>query len=180
MERFISSCSSPDFEKVVSPVSVAHFSQYKLTRLLLKKLEGLNFSVCKPGGLEGHKNEPLRGKELLMGHECVSINATDQSITVMASHLEEGKYMERNISCNILVGADGAGSTVRKLVGIELRGEKDLQNLVSIHFLSRDLGQYLLNERPGMLFFIFNIEAIGALVAHDLRKGEFVLQVHRL
>ncbi|KAK9276070.1 hypothetical protein L1049_005601 [Liquidambar formosana] len=58
-----------------------------------------------------------------------------------------------------------------------MRGEKDLQKLVSVHFLSRDLGQYLLNERPGMLFFIFNTEAIGVLVAHDLKQGEFVLQI---
>ncbi|MCI59766.1 putative polyketide hydroxylase-like, partial [Trifolium medium] len=28
-----------------------------------------------------------------------------------------------------------------------------------------------------MLFFIFNTEAIGVLVAHDLRQGEFVLQI---
>ncbi|CAK7327404.1 unnamed protein product [Dovyalis caffra] len=163
-----------DFEKVVSPVSVAHFSQYKLIRLLLKKLEDLNFQVCKPEGLN---NEPFSGRELLMGLECVKINATGQSVTVTASHLKEGKYTERNISCNILVGTDGAGSTVRKLAGIELRGEKDLQKLVSVHFLSRDLGQYLINERPGMLFFIFNTEAIGVLVAHDLKQGEFVLQI---
>lgn len=163
-----------DFEKVVSPVSVAHFSQYKLIRLLLKKLEDLNFHICKPEGLN---DEPFRGGELLMGHECVKINATGQSVNVTASHLKEGKYTERNISCNILVGTDGAGSTTRKLAGIELRGEKDLQKLVSVHFLSRDLGQYLLNERPGMLFFIFNTEAIGVLVAHDLMQGEFVLQM---
>ncbi|KAG6764653.1 hypothetical protein POTOM_032133 [Populus tomentosa] len=163
-----------DFEKVVSPVSVAHFSQYKLIGLLLKKLEDLYFHNCKPEGLN---DELFRGGELLMGHECVKINATGQSVNVTASHLKEGKYTERNISCNILVGTDGAGSTIRKLAGIELRGEKDLQKLVSVHFLSRDLGQYLLKERPGMLFFIFNTEAIGVLVAHDLMQGEFVLQM---
>ncbi|CAI0426139.1 unnamed protein product [Linum tenue] len=72
---------------------------------------------------------------------------------------------------------DGAGSRIRSLVGIELSGEKDLQKLVSIHFRSRDLGDYLLKERPGMLFFIFNTEAIGVLVAHDVKDGEFVLQM---
>ncbi|CAN1295272.1 Putative polyketide hydroxylase [Linum perenne] len=72
---------------------------------------------------------------------------------------------------------DGAGSTVRNLVGVELRGEKDLQKLVSVHFRSRNLGDYLLKERPGMLFFIFNTEAIGVLVAHDVKDGEFVLQI---
>ncbi|XP_002514990.2 2,4-dichlorophenol 6-monooxygenase isoform X1 [Ricinus communis] len=166
-----------DFEKVVSPVSVAHFSQYKLSRLLLRKLEDLNFHICRPESVRGLGDGPLKGREILMGHECISMNATDYSVTVTASHIVEGKYMEKDISCSILVGTDGAGSTIRKLAGIELRGEKDLQKLISIHFFSRDLGHYLLAERPGMLFFIFNTEAIGVLVAHDLKQGEFILQV---
>ena len=166
-----------DFEKVVSPVSVAHFSQYKLTTLLLKQLEDLSFPVCTSEALEGLNHRPLKGREILMGHECLSIDNSGSYVDVTAAFLEEGKYMEKNIQCNILVGTDGAGSTVRKLVGIDLRGEKDLQKLVSVHFLSRDLGKYLINERPGMLFFIFNTEAIGVLVAHDLKQGEFVLQV---
>lgn len=112
-----------------------------------------------------------------MGHECVSIKASDDFVFVTASFLKDGKLMERNIRCNILVGTDGAGSTVRKLAGVDMRGERDLQKLVSVHFLSKVLGKYLLNERPGMLFFIFNTEAIGVLVAHDLEQGEFVLQV---
>uniref|UniRef100_A0A5B7BW30 FAD-binding domain-containing protein n=1 Tax=Davidia involucrata TaxID=16924 RepID=A0A5B7BW30_DAVIN len=166
-----------DFEQVVSPVSVAHFSQYKLIRLLLRRLENLNFHVCTFEGMEGFNHGPIREREILMGHECVSIDATDSCVSVTASFLKEGKYVEKNIKCGILVSADGAGSTVRKLLGIDLGGEKDLQKLVSVHFLSRGLGQYLLNERPGMLFFIFNTEAIGVLVAHDLKEGEFVLQI---
>lgn len=112
-----------------------------------------------------------------MGHECLSVDATDDCLNVTASFSGGGQYKERTIQCGFLIGADGAGSTVRKLAGIELRGERDLQNLVSVHFLSRELGHYLLNQRPGMLFFIFNTEAIGVLVAHDLKEGEFVLQV---
>ncbi|KAL1289828.1 hypothetical protein AAHE18_20G086900 [Arachis hypogaea] len=134
-----------DLERVVSPVSVAHFSQYKLTMLLRKQLENLGFKICAAESSEGH--EHFCEKKIMMGHECVSIDA------------------------------NGAGSTVRKLVGIEMRGEKDLQKLVSVHFFSKGLGQFLLQENPGMLFFIFNTEAIGVLVAHDLRQGEFVLQI---
>ncbi|XP_034695717.1 2,4-dichlorophenol 6-monooxygenase isoform X1 [Vitis riparia] len=166
-----------DFKQVVSPISVAHFSQYKLTALLLKQLENLSFRVHNWEGWEGLNHGHVREKQILMGHECVSIDATDDCINVTASFLKEGKCMKRNIQCSILVGADGAGSTVRKLAGITMKGEEDLQKLVSIHFLSKELGQYLLNERPGMLFFIFNTEAIGVLVAHDLKQGEFVFQI---
>lgn len=167
---------SPDFEKLVSPISVAHFSQYKLTALLLNKLENLGFHVCTPDGL-GVKHDILFEKTILMGNECFSINPLAQGVKVGVSFLKEGKLLERNICCKILVGSDGASSTVRKLVGVEMKGERDLQKLVSVHFLSKDLGQYLHHERPGMLFFIFNADAIGVLVAHDLSQGEFVLQV---
>lgn len=161
----------------MSPVSVAHFSQYKLTRLLLKQLENLNFHVCTTEGLEGLNHGILSERQILMGHECSSVDANKDYVTVTASFVKDGELMKRNIRCNILVGADGAGSTVRKLAGIDMKGERELQNLISVHFLSKDLGQYLLSERPGMLFFIFNTEAIGVLVAHDLKEGEFVFQV---
>ncbi|GMJ13273.1 EMBRYO DEFECTIVE 260, EMBRYO DEFECTIVE 2421 [Hibiscus trionum] len=166
-----------DFEKVVSPISVAHFSQYKLTRKLVKMLENVGFRVHTLEGPEGLDPEPLKGREILMGHECVSIDTTDECVTATVSFYKEGKLLTRKIQSKILIGADGAGSAVRKLVGIELKGEKDLQKLVSVHFWSKELGQYLLYKRPGMLFFIFNTEAIGVLVAHDLTQGEFVLQI---
>ncbi|XP_022776267.1 FAD-dependent monooxygenase apdD isoform X3 [Durio zibethinus] len=137
-----------DFEKVVSPISVAHFSQYKLTRLLVKLLENLGFCICTSEGPESLDHEPLKGREILMGHECVSIDITDQCVTATVSFSKEGESMTRKIQSKILVAADGAGSTVRKLVGIDLKGENDLQKLVSVHFLSNDLGRYLLNERP--------------------------------
>jgi hypothetical protein len=75
--------------------------------------------------------------------------------------------------------ANGARSTVHELVGISMEGERDLQKLVIVHFLSRDLGKYFSSQRPRMLFFIFNPGAIGVLVAHDLDNGKIVLQVPR-
>lgn len=168
---------SADFEQVVSPVSVAHFSQYKLIKLLLKQLEELKFHICNGALPQIRSNGTIYERSILMGHECVSADCTPDGVIVGTTFLKEGKKLQRNIHCNILIGSDGAGSTVRKLVGIDMKGQRDLQKLVSIHFLSRDLGEFLLQERPGMLFFIFNPEAIGVLVAHDLNKGEFVLQV---
>ncbi|XP_004239375.1 uncharacterized protein [Solanum lycopersicum] len=163
-----------DFDQIVSPVSVAHFSQYKLSRLLLKHLEKLGFHM-----INSEKNEhgSIGERKIFMGHECIAINGAEHGVTVTASFLSEGKYITRDIQCHFLVGTDGAGSSVRKSLGINMRGEKDLQKLVSVHFLSKALGQYLIKERPGMLFFIFNKDAIGVLVAHDLKQGEFVLQV---
>ncbi|KAI3516043.1 hypothetical protein L1887_14952 [Cichorium endivia] len=162
-----------DFDDFISPVSVAHFSQYKLNKLLLKQLKTIGFTIRTHEPLD---QNPLREKEILMGHNCVSIDANDDFINVTTSSLKEGKHTENQIACRFLIGADGAGSTVRNLVGIELRGVKDIQKLVSVHFVSQELGDYLMYEKPGMLFFIFNPGAIGVLVAHDLKEGEFVLQ----
>lgn len=143
----------------------------------MKQIENLGFHVCGSNELNGPHHDLIGERSILLGHECKSIEATDRGIMVGVSSFKNGEKVEKNILCNILVGSDGAGSVVRKLQGIEMRGERDLQNLVSVHFLSQDLGKYLLNEQPGMLFFIFNVEAIGVLVAHDLNQGEFVLQV---
>ncbi|OIS96537.1 PREDICTED: uncharacterized protein LOC109234000 [Nicotiana attenuata] len=163
-----------DFDRIVSPVSVAHFSQYKLSRLLLKHLEKLDFCTINS---EKREHGSIGERKIFMGHECIAINDAEHGVSVTASFLTEGKYIKRDIQCRFLVGTDGAGSTVRKSLGINMRGEKDLQTLVSVHFQSQELGKYLIKERPGMLFFIFNKDAIGVLVAHDLKQGEFVLQV---
>jgi hypothetical protein len=100
----------------------------------------------------------------------------DEGILVGASINNEGRKIEIKVHCGLL-GADGARSTVHALAGISLEGERDLLKLVNVHFRSRDLGRNLSSQRPGMLFFIFNPDTIGVLIAHDLKNGEFVLQV---
>ncbi|CAL4946099.1 unnamed protein product [Urochloa decumbens] len=166
-----------DFDKVISPISVAHFSQYKLVDLLLKKLEGIGFQTCLPGEIGNSTQDLGLESKILMGHECTSLQQTDEGILVGASVNNGGRILERKLHCGLLLGTDGARSTVRELAGISMEGERDLQKLVSVHFLSRDLGRYLSTKRPGMLFFVFNPGAIGVLVAHNLEHGEFVLQI---
>uniref|UniRef100_A0A0D3EXH1 FAD-binding domain-containing protein n=1 Tax=Oryza barthii TaxID=65489 RepID=A0A0D3EXH1_9ORYZ len=160
-----------------SPISVAHFSQHKLVDLLLKKLDGIGFQTCLPGDIGSSTQDLVLENKILMGHECSSVQLTDKGILIGASFNEAGRMQERKIHCGLLLGADGARSTVRELAGIHMKGQRDLQKLVSVHFRSKDLGKYLSRERPGMLFFIFNPGAIGVLVAHDLEHGEFVLQI---
>ncbi|KAL6840352.1 hypothetical protein ACP4OV_030162 [Aristida adscensionis] len=166
-----------DFDKVISPISVAHFSQYKLVDLLLKKLEGIGFRTCFPDDTGSSVQDMVLENKILMGHECTSLQQTDEGILVGALVTNGGRILERKLHCGLLLATDGARSAVRELAGISMEGERDLQKLVSVHFLSRDLGRYLSSQRPGMLFFIFNPEAIGVLVAHDLENGEFVLQI---
>jgi 2-polyprenyl-6-methoxyphenol hydroxylase-like FAD-dependent oxidoreductase len=115
--------------------------------------------------------------ELKLGHECVSLNESTES--VKAEVLVTGSTTEKQLTINssFVVGSDGAASNVRRLINVEMEGEDALQNLISIHFFSIDLAQRLVKSRPGMLYFVFNTKAIGVLVAHDLRLGEFIVQV---
>jgi hypothetical protein len=56
------------------------------------------------------------------------------------------------------------------------QGQAALQHLINIHFTVPDLWPKIA-DRPAMLYFAFNPDVIAVLVAHDIRKGEFVAQV---
>ncbi|KAJ4798841.1 3-(3-hydroxy-phenyl)propionate/3-hydroxycinnamic acid hydroxylase [Rhynchospora pubera] len=166
-----------DFEKVNSPVCVAHLSQYKLVNLLLKKLEKLGMHVYRHDPSDDWEPDSPLEKRILVGHECTSIQSTNEGVIVTARVHNGTTLEERRLHCSILIASDGARSTIRRLVGVEMKGERGLQELISVHFMSMDLGNFLLKNRPGMLFFVFNQDAIGVLVAHHLEQGEFVLQI---
>lgn len=83
-----------------------------------------------------------------------------------------------DVACQYVVAADGAGSPIRKMIGVAMEGEAEIQKLISVHFFSKDLGQLLLDTpEPGMLYFVFNPKVIAVVVAHNLEAGEFVAQV---
>jgi 2,4-dichlorophenol 6-monooxygenase len=73
-----------------------------------------------------------------------------------------------------LLAADGAGSAVRKSLGIEMIGPASLQDFVAIHFLA-NLRPYVA-ERLGVLHFVMDPAAAGTFIAHDLDR-EWVFMV---
>ena len=80
------------------------------------------------------------------------------------------------MQADYLIAADGASSSVRKSLGIQLLGDPAMQHLVNIYFFSKQLWQHV-KERPAMLYFVFSSKAIVVLVAHNLQEGEMVAQV---
>ena len=59
-----------------------------------------------------------------------------------------------------------------------MSGERDLEAFASIHFTSSSLGNHLLAlDNGAMLTFVFNSHTIAVVVAHDIRKGDFVIHV---
>jgi 2,4-dichlorophenol 6-monooxygenase len=75
---------------------------------------------------------------------------------------------EQQIRARFVIGADGAGSFVRKALGIELEGEAELGRFVNVHFKA-DLERYIAH-RPGPLYWIFGTRP-GAIIAYDVQTN---------
>jgi hypothetical protein len=71
---------------------------------------------------------------------------------------------------------DGAGSPIRKQLGLGWEGTSNLQHLVNIHFKAPLLGQCLLSS-PAMLYFVYSPQSVLVLVAHDLRTGMLFIRL---
>ncbi|MCO5587464.1 hypothetical protein L7F22_041413 [Adiantum nelumboides] len=161
-----------DLARSQSPTWVAHFSQHRLLPLLQLQAEQYGLHVSKDSSLFSNN-----GGEIKLGYECISLEESIDGVKALISRTGSNAEDFWTVNSSFLVGTDGAASKVRKLLGIKMEGDEAMQHLISIHFYSHDLATYLADERPGMLYFIFNMKAIGVLVAHDLRLGEFVVQV---
>lgn len=114
---------------------------------------------------------------------CISMHSTfpdDMEFlhACLGNQNQGDKGMATDLACQYLVAADGAGSMVRRLAGVRMEGHEEMQNLISVHFFSKQLGRQLLaTPEPGMLYFVFNPAVIAVVVAHNLEAGEFVAQV---
>lgn len=89
----------------------------------------------------------------------------------------DGQYLSRvhtsggavEIASHYLIGADGAGSRVRKAADIDMVGPDDIQTFVNIHF-SANLRQ-LLAGREGILYWVMDKEVEGTFIAHDIERN---------
>lgn len=84
----------------------------------------------------------------------------------VTSQVTDASGRTRQIRSKYLLGADGAGSPVRKWLGIAQEGPERLQCFVMIHFRA-DL-RPLIGARPGVLFWVNDPACSGVFVAHDL------------
>jgi hypothetical protein len=65
-----------------------------------------------------------------------------------------------------LIACDGAGSRIRKSLGIEMIGPQRIQSFVMVHFAANL--RELVKERPGVLYWLTDPELGPTLVAHDI------------
>lgn len=74
-----------------------------------------------------------------------------------------------------LIAADGAGSFIRRSLGLELEGQRNLRHMVNCYFSSAI--EPLIPDRNGVLLFIANERANGVLQPLDA-NGRWLCQIY--
>lgn len=127
-----------------------------------------------------HRLEPLLALQLQASHlidlryatEWVSATQTPHGVDSVVRDRRTGQ--ESTLHGSWLLGADGAGSAVRKWLGIEMVGPAALQSFVAIHFRG-SLRSYVAH-RPGALHFVMDPAVSGTFIAHDVdRESVFMV-----
>ena len=134
----------------LSPTHTVQFPQHMLEPMLWRAIE-------QQPAIDFRKN-----------HRLVAVQ-DDGTEVVAITAKETGE--ESVIRGDYLVASDGASSTVRRSLGINMDGPV-LQHMMGIHFTA-DLGR-LVNERRSVLYWVLNKQLVGVLIAHWL-PTEWVL-----
>jgi 2-polyprenyl-6-methoxyphenol hydroxylase-like FAD-dependent oxidoreductase len=138
--------------QTVSPTRAANLSQHVLGPLLWDQLE-----ACK--------RVEFRCGSVYQGHR-----ETSAGVEVRATGPDGGGgWVARG---RYLIGADGAGSLVRRTCGVQMRGPV-LQHVISVHF-SADLRPYLWSRRAPVIL-TFTPRAMGVIIVHS-SPDDFVFQ----
>jgi len=104
--------------------------------------------------------------EVQYGHQWESSDQDDEGVTSRIRDLATNEVYE--VRSRYVIACDGAGSRVRKSLGIEMVGPQSLRNLVMIHF-GANLRE-LVKERPAVLYWLTDPRSPGTLVAHDIDR----------
>lgn len=108
--------------------------------------------------------------EMIRGVACTAIT---QGAHGVSAELQDMSSAARSaFECDYVVAADGAGSSLRAMLGVAMEGPAALQHYVMIHF-EADL-RVLTAGRPGVLYFLFEPTTQGVIIAYD-RANTWVL-----
>ncbi len=133
--------------------------------------ECLAFTPTPLRNLSQHRFEPILadelrasdGAELRYGHQWERSEDVGDAVVSHVTDLDAGTTIR--VTSRYVIGCDGAGSRVRKSLGIEMQGPPLIQCFLMIHF-GADL-RVLTADRPAALHFVLDPEASGVFVAHD-------------
>ena len=157
IEAEVRAQSFKEFEPEGALIIMDTLSGKKLADIIPSLNEGVDpLSPCRrlfvtQPGLEPilRRRAEAAGARVLAGHEVVGIDQNADSVTVTARDVESGK--ERRLRGKFLIGADGAHSKVRDLLGIEFDGRGVFSNSITIYF-SADLTPQLLGKPLSVIY----------------------------
>jgi 2-polyprenyl-6-methoxyphenol hydroxylase-like FAD-dependent oxidoreductase len=149
----------------MSPTTCVHLPQNQLESILRAELARLS------------ANKPITKQ--YFGYKASSVQLQNTSTTsIMVNAVEASANKQTiSVSADLLIGADGAHSAIRRLTDIKMTGTKDMQSLLNIQFTCTGLNELLRKPRPAMLYFTFNETAVAVFVAHNSQKDEWVCQL---
>ena len=130
----------------VTPTPLRNLSQHRLEPILLDELR------------------QARDVDVAYGHTWQRAEQDAAGVTSIVG--DDATAEEYEVRSRWLVAADGAGSPIRRTLGIELDGPDRIQSFVMIHF-EADL-RPLVGDRRGVLYWTTAREATGTFVAHAI------------
>ena len=117
----------------------------------------------------------LPGVEIRKGLEWLRCDQLTDA--VISTLLDRTTGEELKVRSRYLIAADGAGSTVRDGVGIQMDGPADLQQNMMIHFEADLRG--LVADKPAILYFLFGPGPGGVLIAYDIGRTWVLMHPYR-
>lgn len=129
--------------------------------------ELMNVTPTPLRNLSQHRLEPIladHAGHLVRDIEWVRCAQDDAGVTSTLRRVATGET--RTVKSRYLIGADGAGSPVRRSSRIDMVGPDRIQAFIMIH-AKADL-RPLVADRPATLYWIMDPDLRGVFVAHDL------------
>ena len=112
----------------------------------------VNLQVCSQIWFDPilrERAQSMRGIRLLYRHRLESFTADAGGVTAAVTDLDSGKRLDMH--ARYLAACDGAGSSVRRALGVKLSGSEVLSHSMHLYFRAPDLLRQL-GVRPGTFF----------------------------
>ena len=167
-----------------SPQRPMHLPQHRLLPLLIDALPLHPQSGDDTATATADERAPVK---LCWGVECTGVRELPGGggVALQWREAEDGKYSSSNLKQELharyVVACDGVHSSIRAAAGLgaELTPISPIeQQMINIHFSAPSLAASLRHQgKAAMLSFVYAPEVIGVVVAHDLGRAEFALQL---
>ena len=111
---------------------------------------------------------------VIRGAECTAVESNDEKARVA---VRGAGIADSVIEVDWVIACDGAGSSTRRALGIDMTGSGPQGRFYMIHF-SADLRPWI-EHRSGALFWIMNPEASGTLIVHDPARSHVFMTLRQ-